>query len=304
MRLGRLPNQGRPRLRLTADLFSAEIAPPPSVDYYSRVPASSWGMDGNDQVGDCTCAEVDHTTKARQVAAGNPEVRSTEAEVLAAYTAITGWNPNDPSTDRGAEMQAVREFWLNVGVTLGGKPNKILLFAQVDHTNHDLVKWCITRFGGLGVGINFPDSAMRQFRTGQPWDVVKGATIEGGHAISAVGYDQRHVYVVTWGKVQPMTWAFWDAYVEETWADLDDDWLNAVSGQDPLGEVAYALGEQFRQITGQPNPFSPSPDPTPPSNTITRTFTVADAATLDQFAASPHVWRRATGAAGAWKRGK
>jgi hypothetical protein len=135
-------------------------------------------------VGDCTCAEVDHTTKARQVAAGNTEVKSTAAEVLAALQRVTGFNPNDPNTDQGAEMQAVRDYWRRNGVTLGGKPDKILLFAEVEHQDHMLVKWCIDRFGAVALGINFPASAMDQFNAGKPWDVVKGSQIEGGHAIS------------------------------------------------------------------------------------------------------------------------
>lgn len=264
-KLGRLAPTGAPRVKLTADLIPADaFTPPASVDWYTKVPASSWGMDGNDNAGDCTCAEVDHSTKARQVAAGNPEVKSTAAEVLALYTAITGYNPNDPSTDQGAVMQDVRDYWHKHGVTLGGKLDKLTLFAAVDHTDLNLVRWCVDRFGAVALGINFPDTAMDQFDAGKPWDVVSGARIEGGHAISMVGYDSTYAYVVTWGKVQPMTWAFFSRYVEEAWTDISADWINSVSGQDPLGEVAYALGQQFEEVTGQANPFpAPQPSPTP-----------------------------------------
>jgi hypothetical protein len=269
--LGRKAPTGAPRVKLTASMVpAAAFVPPPAVDWYSKVPASSWGMDGNDRVGDCTCAEVDHSTKARQVAAGNPEVASTDGEVLAAYSAVTGYDPSktrpDGSnpTDQGAVMQDVRDYWRKHGITLGGKLDKLTLFASVDHTDLALIRWCVDRFGAVALGINFPDTAMEQFDAGEPWDVVKGAKIEGGHAISMVGYDARYAYVVTWGKVQPMTWAFFAKYVEEAWTDVSTDWVNASSGQDPLGEVAYALGEQFAQVTGQPNPFpAPSPAPAP-----------------------------------------
>jgi hypothetical protein len=272
-RLGRLPNQGRPRVKLTAELIPAAVYnPPATVDYYSKVPASSWGMDGNDNYGDCTCAEVDHTTKARQVAAGNTEVKSTAAEVLALYSAVTGFNPNDPSTDQGAEMQAVRDYWRRNGVTLGGKPDKILLFADIEHQDHMLVKWCIDRFGAVALGINFPASAMDQFNAGKPWDVVKGSQIEGGHAITAIGYDDKYLYIVTWGQVQKMTWAFHDAYTEEAWTDLDESFVGSVSGSDPLGETLYALGQQFAAVTGKANPVpapgpAPVPVPVPPTPT-------------------------------------
>jgi len=264
-RLGRQPNQGRPRIKLTADLIPATAyAPPASVDYYSRVPADTWGMDGNDTVGDCTCAEVDHTTKARQVAAGNTEVRSTDAEVLAAYSAITGYTPADPNTDQGAEMQAVRNYWRTHGITLGGTVDKILLFAEIDHTDHNLIKWAVDRFGAVGLGINFPASAMDQFDAGKPWTVVRGSRIDGGHAISLVGYDATYAYVVTWGAVQRMTWDFFTAYVEEAWTDLDESFVNATSGSDPLAETLYQLGQQFAAVTGNANPVpAPAPAPTP-----------------------------------------
>jgi Putative lactococcus lactis phage r1t holin len=273
-RLGRTPNKGKPRVKLTADLAPA-LTPPAAVDYYSKVPAASWGMDGNDTLGDCTCAEVDHAIKALQVAAGNPETKSTTAEVVKLYEAAGGYNPDDPNTDQGAEMQAVRNYWRKNGATLGGTKHTILLFAEVDHRNHDLVKWCIHRFGELGVGINFPTSAMQQFDKGLPWDVVKGSPFEGGHAIAAVGYDDTYVYVITWGRVQRMTWAFWDWTVEEAWTQLSSEFVNATSGNDPLGETLHALGEQYAAITGQPNPIpapappAPQPAPWPPQAAYT-----------------------------------
>lgn len=265
--LGRLKPTGAPRIKLTASMVpAAAFTPPPSVDWFSQVPPSSWGMDGNDAVGCCTVAEVDHSTKARQVAAGNPEVRSTADEVLAAYSAVTGYDPNRPATDRGAVMQDVRDYWRKHGITLGGQVDKVTLFAEVDHSDLDLIKWCVSRFGAVALGIDFPDTAMGQFDDGEPWTVVRGATIEGGHAISMVGYDDRYAYVITWGRVQKMTWDFFMAYVEEAWTDLSTDWIGASSGQDPLGEVAYALGEQFAAVTGKPNPFlAPAPAPDPPA---------------------------------------
>jgi hypothetical protein len=288
-KLGRLPNQGRPRVRLTADAIpEAQFNPPPAVDYYSQVPPQTWGMDGNDAVGDCTCAEVDHTTKARQIAAGNAEVQSRAAEVLAAYSAITGYNPNDPSTDQGAEMQAVRDYWRKHGVTLGGHPDKILMFAEIDHRNLLLVRWAVDRFGAVGLGFNFPASAMDQFNRGKPWTVVSGSPIDGGHAVTMAGYDAQYAYVITWGRVQRMDWAFFTAYVEEAWVDLDESFVNSVSGQDPFAETLHGLGEQFAQLTGQPNPVPvPAPTPTPPPAPTPNAFPSAQ---LEALRAAHEAW--------------
>jgi cell division septation protein DedD len=116
----------------------------------------------------------------------------------------------------------------------------------------------------VGIGFSFPASAMQQFNAGQPWTVVQGSQIEGGHAVGAVGYDADYVYVTTWGTVQKMAWGFFDAYVEEAWTQLSSEFVNAVSGDDPLAETLYALGQQYASVTGQPNPVpAPAPAPTP-----------------------------------------
>ena len=272
---GRLPNDPTKRRITLYTVPEATYTPPPTLDYYSVVPKSSWGMDGNDNWGDCTLAEIDHAEKSNQVVAGNTEVVSTTKEVLAAYSAVTGFDPNDPSTDQGAVMQDVRNYWRKNGVTLGGKPRKILLFAELNNPtkNINLVKLAVEQFGEVGLGINFPDSAMDQFDQGEPWDVVAGATIEGGHAIALVGFDEEYFYIVTWGEVHKMTLAFFTKYVDEAWIQINEDFVNAKSGSTALGQTLYQLGQQFQAVTGQTNPVpipdnppvDPTPTPTPPT---------------------------------------
>jgi hypothetical protein len=257
--LGRKPNGGRPRIRLTAtELLGVAATPPAAVDYYSKVDPATWGMDGNDTAGDCTCAEIDHAVKTMQVAAARSEVVSTAQEVLDAYSAITGYDPNYPSTDGGAEMQQVREYWRSTGFTLGGSVDKILLFAELEIKSTALIEYALSRFGEVGLGIRFPASAMAQFHANKPWDVVRHARIEGGHAIALVGYDADFYYVITWGRVQKMTPAFFHRYVEEAWVSLSENFVNNVSGEDPFAETLYQLGEQFSLVTGKPNPV-PAP---------------------------------------------
>lgn len=263
-KLGRTPNRGRDRVSLHTDHVPTHYVPPATLDRYSAVPASVWGMDGNDRVGDCTCADVDHEVKSMQAAAGNALVRSTTQEVLAAYSAITGYDPADPNTDQGAEMQAVRDYWRKTGFTLGGEVHQILLFADLDVTDTTLIKWALDQFGAVGLGVNFPVSAMDQFDAGEPWTVVHGSRIEGGHAVDLVGYDESWWYVVTWGRVQRVAPAWFAAYVEEAWTAFSKDFVNANSGTDALGGTLYDLGQQFAAVTHQPNPVpAPAPGPTP-----------------------------------------
>lgn len=273
-RAGRLPNSGKPRVRITATHKPPAYTPPATLDRFSAIPAASIGMDGNDEVGDCTIADGDHEVKCAQVAAGNAEVSSTTAECLSIYSAVTGYNPADPSTDQGAEMQDVRSYWQKTGFKLGGQVHKVLLFAEVDVHDVTVAQWALDQFGAVGVGVNLPNSAMDQFNAGQPWDVVADdGGIDGGHAIALVGYDTTGPVFITWGQVQRATWAWWTRYVEEAWTVLTEDFVNAHSGQDPLAATLYQMGQQFSSLTGKPNPVpapTPTPQPTPvPSPTPT-----------------------------------
>jgi hypothetical protein len=87
-------------------------------------------------------------------------------------------------------------------------------------------------FQGCYIGVQLPISAKAQVQNNQPWSVPPGGTTGdgakgswGGHAIPVVAYDSRGVTCVTWGALQSMTWSFWEAYCEEAYAILSNDYL-------------------------------------------------------------------------------
>jgi hypothetical protein len=251
---GRLPNDPS-KPRLTLDLSSAPPAPA-SVDWLHQV--DSFPMYGNDSIGDCTVAAAGHMVQA-WTAAASTEVTVPEAAVLAMYEAVSGYDPATGANDNGAVMQDVLNLWRKEG--LGG--HKILGFAQVKHADAGQVMAAIAAFGGIYIGVNFPGSAMDQFNAGEPWTVVAGAAIEGGHAVNAGAYDPKTYKCVTWAQVQVMDDAWWAAYVEEAWVIITADWIT-VNGSTPAGLAVAALGTEFTALTGQPSPFVPSPTPAPP----------------------------------------
>lgn len=242
-----------PRLHLAPHVTTA-AAPPASVDWHSNVTA--WPMYGNDQIGDCTEAMVGHVIQGASTYGEGNTVTITDADVLAAYERVSGYNPADPSTDQGAVLQDVYNDWRKTGV--GGHKN--LVFAQVNHNNHDEVKTAVYQFGAAGLGIVVTQSMMDAFAAGQDWVSASGPQL-GGHAVPCVGYDEQGVRVVTWGRVQLMTWDCFSQCVEEAWVAVLPEWLNA-TGTDPEGVDLHGLGDEFASLTGQPNPF-PAPTPTP-----------------------------------------
>lgn len=221
-------------------------------------------MLGNDEWGDCTCAGDGHICVQQTALGLKKEQAVTTAEALAEYHVIGGFNPNagppgDNPTDNGATVQSAMEYLRNPGI--GGF--KTAAFGELNVKNMTEVKKAAAEFGCLSIGINLPESAMNQFNAGQPWTVVAGSAIDGGHCVIVVGYDADWIYVVTWGQVQRMSYGFWTTYVEEAWAPISKDW------QSKSGLSLVAFGEEFAALTGEPNPFThpaPAPAPvTPPS---------------------------------------
>lgn len=300
-KLGRLPaDPTTPKLKLASFLSSTGIAYPENRDWLSKV--SSWPMYLNDRLGDCTCATVGHLVQVFNRYGQNTDVRVSDSDVLRAYEAVSGYNPATGANDDGAVVQDVLSYWRKTGV--GG--HKILAFAQVDFKNADELRSAMNIFGNIYLGIDFPNTAMDQFDNDEPWDVVYGAHSEGGHAINAGYYDvsDNMWKVVTWGKVQPMTQAFFDKYVEEAWVVISQEWLDA-NGSNPDGIEMQALGDEFTRITGEVSPFprnpTPTPEPVPTPSDLDKEFTKV---LVNWLARNPWFYKDVQAAARAWLTGK
>jgi len=276
LKFGRLPAHAEadaPRLKLAPFLSGLE-APPAQVDWYSVV--TDWPVYLNDQIGDCTEAMVGHLIENASRYGYGWAVEIGDQDVLTAYERVSGYRPEDPSTDQGAVLQDVYGDWRKNGV--GG--HRALVFAQVQHQNLLEVRQAVQHFGAVGLGITVTDNMMADFQAGEPWRRATGQVL-GGHAVPVVGYDAEMVYVVTWGKVQPMAWGVFVHVVEEAWVAVLPEWFSS-AGVDPEGVDLHGLGDAFAELTGEPNPFpAPGPEPVPPGPVVT----------ADQvLAASARVW--------------
>lgn len=242
-KLGKLPVRHDAR---TLKLSSYLHTPPPvpaSADWGGKVRA--WGMLANDTVGDCTCAGAGHADML-WTANASTEVAVTDAEVLAAYSAITGYTPSDPSTDQGANMLDVLNYWRKAGIA-GISINS---YVSVDWTKPAEVAAAIFLFGSLYIGVNLPQSAEDAFNAGQPWTDTTDTNILGGHCVLLTGYDQKAgtVRLVTWGQEITASMAWLKAYCEEAYAALTGWWIEA-TGISPSGFNLLQLQADLSAVT-------------------------------------------------------
>ena len=101
VKLGRLPKQEDPgTLKLETYLTPALAPSPAATDWTTKV--QSWPMFENDTVGDCTCAAAGHDIEAWTITATGVEAQLTNQQVIAAYSAITGYDPATGANDNGA----------------------------------------------------------------------------------------------------------------------------------------------------------------------------------------------------------
>lgn len=261
LRLGKDRPREDPRtLRLARYLDVAAVAGLPQYPAsYDLSPAvSDWPMYLNDRLGDCAIAGPAHMVEgwtanvaAILAAVGKPgaPVRLTDADVQAAYSAVGGYRPGDPSTDNGCNMLDVLNYWRTTG--LGGR--KIQAYAAVDLHNHAEVKAALWLFGGLYLGLGLPVSAQAQ--VGKRWTEPaskrgNGAPYSwGGHAVNLVAHNRAGTTAVTWGAKQPMTWGFLDAYADEGYVVFSPgDWLTP-DGKSPAGFASAALLADLRRVT-------------------------------------------------------
>ena len=230
LKLGKSVARHDPRTLLLASSLTAALpTPPANFDLTAKV-GTSWGMMDNDQIGDCTCAAAGHLIMEWTANAGKKMITTTDKQIVAAYSAITGYNPVTGANDNGANEIDVLNYWRQTGIA----GHKIGAYVALEPANHNHIMDSVYVFEGCYIGLQLPISAQAQTQNHQPWSGPPGGMTGdgkpgswGGHAVPVVEYDARGVTVVTWGALQVMTWTFWEAYCDEAYAIISADYLNA-----------------------------------------------------------------------------
>jgi hypothetical protein len=230
MKLGKLPFTDDDR-----DLRLADLQEPLGYpEEFGHEEGIDWqGMLGNDEAGDCVWAGAAHENIVLGAEGGHHPTFSTE-NILKDYSAVTGYVVGDESTDKGTEVRAAMKYRKAKGIhDASGHRHHIGAYLRLKPKDLGELYRAVYTFGVVGIGIEFPESAMNQFNEGNTWRVSNGSPIVGGHYVPVVARRDGQPVCVTGGKTQPMTEAFFETYCDEAWCYVSSSALK--DGKTPDG---------------------------------------------------------------------
>jgi hypothetical protein len=223
-KLGKQTPVHDPRTLRFGSYLTKTLPPPPATkDWSGNI--TSWGMMGNDAYGDCTAAAAGHMIMDWTLEAEHAMFTVPDAAILTFYNHFA-----HGVADAGANMLSVLKYWRKHGLD----SHKITAFTALQPQSQTEAMDAINLLDGLYIGVALPNSVVPS--TGNwlaiPWQVPPGGPVgnaapnpNNGHCIPAVGYDQRNLYIVTWGVLKPMSWEFYNAYCDESYAVLSPDFV-------------------------------------------------------------------------------
>ena len=224
--------------------------PPLKFGHFAIKDASNklkpWGILANDVHSDCIFAGAAHETMVFNNAGGRI-VNFADANVLADYAAVTGYD-GTPATDQGGDMVEAASYRRKIGVLdATGVRHKIDSYVALLPGDVGQLALAAYLTGAVGVGLSLPRSADDQFDEAMPWSVIPGDTKGPGHYVPCIGRNGvGNFLVITWGRLHAMTPEFYHAYCDEALAYISLETLT--NNLSPEGFNAAQLGQNLAAL--------------------------------------------------------
>lgn len=236
VKLGRNPRQEGVRRLQFAKYFTPTLPTPPRKVYY-EYKVKVWDCLGNNTLGDCTAAGIAHSAQNAAIHGGYSFTPTTD-QTIDLYSATTGYQRGNPSTDRGGNEDEVLQYVMKNGFC----GHELLGYAEIDPRNTAYIKQAIYLFGGIYSGINLPLSFQGQNRWEVSYNTNKFAGFFkklfghkdpdptpgswGGHCTCISGFGSEGMTNISWGELIPMSWPAWNKYADACYVLLWKDWLD------------------------------------------------------------------------------
>ncbi len=278
------PNpQGTPKAVRLRDFLQAPISPPAACDYGPKADLPLRDIYGNDMLGDCIFAAMYHFLGVVTGNAGTAFI-ATRDQVIHDYSAVTGYNPADPSTDQGGQIADALNYFTQVGFADG---SKLAGWVAIDGSNWEEVKLAIYLFESVIKGLGLPEAWVSPMPSGDGFVWQPGTPIneDNGHCWMSFGYksdagtddDSWALEGLVTRDAHAVYWDHSAGGTGEMYAPLSAEILGRATGRAPSGVdwtgLKAALAGMGGSVVNPDNPSTvvPAPDPAPPSPAITPT---------------------------------
>lgn len=191
------------RKYINPSVLKVDTAPPRDFGALAvAVAPDAWkSFLGNDVYGDCFWAAAFRSAMSRMASVGELEPMSSEGatkSVLDAYSAATGFNQNDPSTDQGTDALEGMNFLQQTGIVMpDGSTHKIGSYVWVNPQDYEELLMAFNLFDGIMIGLQFPE----RWEKDRVWDVTSDPPV-GGHEVlgeSDLSITPEGIQLNTWG---------------------------------------------------------------------------------------------------------
>ena len=215
-KFGRLPGQVPVGLRELSYYAAGPLPRPPARVNMPNITA--WGMNMNDQLGDCGPAGLNHGFMATAADTVERESFPTDAQVGEYYLQYT----------RGQDSGVVLSQFLAYVHQSGFYGHSVGAYAPVAVQDLPTLLFGINAYDFCLGGILVSQGMMTKVEeTAPPWiwttdDVMSGPVI-GGHALALTAYDSQYLYGVTWGQPIAISYPAWAFMAEECWVTISGE---------------------------------------------------------------------------------
>lgn len=263
-RLGRTRPVARcPRFSLHNYLMRGLAAPPPSCDYTKPAAKALANVYGNDTLGDCVIAGLAHVVGVLTAGATGTPFIYTREQIIQLYSAIGGYVPGDPATDRGCDEQTALNYWENHGAP--GGTHRIAGWLSVNAADPAEYRTALWLFENLYFGLELPDAWVNPMpaEPGFVWDAKGPPDPNNGHCVAGVGYTAQGVVIDTWGMTGTLTDRAIAQYGSlashgEVYTVVSQDAISKASQKAPNGFDWSQLIADFDSMGGSVTPPSPA----------------------------------------------
>jgi hypothetical protein len=230
-----------PRYSLRNYLMRNIAPPPPTCDYSKEAASALSNIYGNDTLGDCVIAGMAHVVGVLTAGATGTPFVYTQQQIITLYSAIGGYVPGDPATDRGCDEQTALNYWENNGAPVG--THKIAGWLAVNAADPTEYRTALWLFENLYFGLELPDAWIDPMpdAPGFVWDAAGPADPQNGHCVVGVGYTAQGITIDSWG----MTGLLTDKAIAKYGARASHGDVYTVVSQDGINKAAQKAPNGF-----------------------------------------------------------